>query len=926
MKLSMTLAGACTLVLAALAGCGGGGGSSADTTPPPAVVTPPVAVPTGTSPITLSSATPPATFAALQLKVNIGRVAISGAPVVDFSLTDTDGNAVIGFGSTSLASGAKVASYPNLAFALAKLVPASNGSPSKWVSYIVSTVPTTTVASVPTRPSTDNTGTLVDHGNGTYTYTFYRDVTQMKAFVAAATLAAPNVAADLGDLSYVPTATHRLAMIISGAAPGTGSNTATGVTTVPAVNLASPVNVLYDFIPATGLPVAATDVQRNIVTSASCNTCHAKLGGLVGTASASFHGGTRNDPALCTVCHTDQRKYGRSNVASTNLVFPAGSTTYVADGATVGNLPVLVHKLHLGEGLAKQGYNFAGVLLNATKYPQDIRNCVTCHDGTATAAHPTAQGNNWNTVPNATACGACHDGINFTTGKGVTLADAAAGLSVSPFGHVGGAQANDSLCALCHTPAVIATAHVPVTPPDATNALLVNGGNANTNAASLAGNTANLPAGAIAVSYDLKSVSVNAAGQPTLVFRMLQNGSAVPFNLPTAKKEMWDNFVGSPSAYFVFAVPQDGIAAPADFNASASGYLRSIWNGTATGTGAGTLAGPDANGYYTVTLTGVKIPSSAVMLTGGVGYTYSVSSTQPLTQTNLAAFPTKASPVNPALLTGGLVVVAPDVSMVATGYTARRPIIQSSKCDACHVRLGVFTASNFHAGQRNDGASCSWCHNPARTSSGWPADSAYFVHAIHGSAQRTVPFTWHAASTTDSFADIGYPGVLSNCEACHVPGSYDFSAAANAAAVPNRLYRTVATGTFNGTVGGTNTALAVFSLSPYVVKDNVTSYGTGFAFNAATASQATTPASATTLVISPIATACVACHDDALATAHMKSNGGQIYAPRGTLGTAGVAGTGTGALGAWNSGSGEACLVCHGSGKVADIKAVHPHP
>ena len=168
MKLSMTLAGACTLVLAALAGCGGGGGSSADTTPPPAVVTPPVAVPTGTSPITLSSATPPATFAALQLKVNIGRVAISGAPVVDFSLTDTDGNAVIGFGSTSLASGAKVASYPNLAFALAKLVPASNGSPSKWVSYIVSTVPTTTVASVPTRPSTDNTGTLVDHGNGTY--------------------------------------------------------------------------------------------------------------------------------------------------------------------------------------------------------------------------------------------------------------------------------------------------------------------------------------------------------------------------------------------------------------------------------------------------------------------------------------------------------------------------------------------------------------------------------------------------------------------------------------------------------------------------------------------------------------------------------------------------------------------------------------
>ena len=32
----------------------------------------------------------------------------------------------------------------------------------------------------------------------------------------------------------------------------------------------------------------------------------------------------------------------------------------------------------------------------------------------------------------------------------------------------------------------------------------------------------------------------------------------------------------------MFAVPQDGIAAPADFNASASAYIRNIWNGTGT--------------------------------------------------------------------------------------------------------------------------------------------------------------------------------------------------------------------------------------------------------------------------------------------------------------------------------------------------------
>ena len=180
------------------------------------------------------------------------------------------------------------------------------------------------------------------------------------------------------------------------------------------------------------------------------------------------------------------------------------------------------------------------------------------------------------------------------------------------------------------------------------------------------------------------------------------------------------------------------------------------------------------------------------------------------------------------------------------------------------------------------------------------------------------------SSTTDSFADIGYPGILSNCQACHLPGTYDFSATASASAVPNRLYRTVATGKYNGTSSAS--ALSIFSLSPYVIADNVTDYGTGFSFNAATASQVTTPAAATTLVISPITTACFACHDDALATAHMTSNGGQIYAPRGTLATAGVPGSGSGALGAVSNGNGEACLVCHGPGKVADIKAVHPTP
>src|SRR5205823_4002482 len=127
--------------------------------------------------------------------------------------------------------------------------------------------------------------------------------------------------------------------------------------------------------------------------------------------------------------------------------------------------------------------------------------------------------------------------------------------------------------------------------------------------------------------------------------------------------ELIPDFAGSPSAYFAFAVPQDGKTTPGDFNASGSAYIRNVWNGsgtcsnvpataTTTPTGAGTLTGPDSSGYYTMQLKCVVIPANASMLTGGIGYTYNlgtvnasdstlnfINNNQPLTQINLPAYP-----------------------------------------------------------------------------------------------------------------------------------------------------------------------------------------------------------------------------------------------------------------------------------------------
>jgi len=816
----------------------------------------------------------------------------------------------------------------------------------------------------------------VDNGDGTYSYTFYRDVKTMASTVAGMDAGSSNIA-DLGDLTFDATATHRLTIQIAGNAPGTGTNTPNGVQNVPGVALVKPLDVIYDFVPAGG---TVTDT-RDIVATQNCNECHRQLGGVPGddpeSSGAGFHGGSRNDAQYCVVCHTEQRKYGRTEAPldAGTLTFTSSSTYRVYDRA-IGNFPNQIHHIHAGPVLALKNYNYGGVLFNEVLFPQDLRNCTKCHhqdlpDGGVLAVN----GDNWKTTPSRLACGGCHDGIDFATGKGVTLADAAKGLTqTTTFGglaHAGGAQPDDAQCSQCHVDPTrpqtnINSVHLPVTPPNPQNALVDGGTNANTNAAWIASNPARLPPGAIAVSYDIKSVSLNGQRQPVMVFRMLQNGTPTPFNdfattapnPDTGTKEMWDHFMGSPSMYYVFSVPQDGIAAPADFNASVSGYLRSIWNGTATGTGRGTLTGPDANGYYTGTLTGVTIPTNAVMLTGGLGYSYSVTSTLPLTQTNITnnVNPSQNYPTSPATAAGqtnrmgGLIVIAPDAQKVATGCTTstdplcspRRPIVEDARCNACHQELGTFTEDAFHAGQRNDGTTCSWCHTPNRASSGWSADSTYFVHAIHAAAKREAPFTWDATSTTESFADIAYPGVLRDCQTCHLPGTYDFSASASASALPNKQYRTVATGAFNGTanttittysynsgsascVAGTSspqTALGVFSLSPYITPFPTT-YGVGFSFNAGlTATNpscrpdgtvvAANPAGGTiqadpvTLVNSPIAGVCVACHDSDIERAHFELNGGSIYTPRSTaLNTT------------------ETCMVCHGTGRIADIAVVH---
>ena len=150
---------------------------------------------------------------------------------------------------------------------------------------------------------------------------------------------------------------------------------------------------------------AAGQVWAAMDTNKTCNRCHDPL---------ALHGGTRRDVKLCELCHNDQ------------------VTKDTTSGETF-NGKIFFHKLHMGENLpsVKAGKSYiAGGDWSTVAFPQDIRNCTTCHDTTAKEADI------WLTRPNRDACGSCHDDINWVTGEN----------------HAGGAQTSDAACAKCHIP------------------------------------------------------------------------------------------------------------------------------------------------------------------------------------------------------------------------------------------------------------------------------------------------------------------------------------------------------------------------------------------------------------------------------------------------------------------------------------------
>src|SRR5579862_3015003 len=250
--------------------------------------------------------------------------------------------------------------------------------PNKGEQYTAYTTraATGTVIASTQQPGADSGGTSTPMGSGQYQYTFHTK--------------APS--------GFDATATHTIG--IYGSRNLTTFNLGT--------NYAS---ATFSFVP-NGAKVTHT---RDVIKTASCNACHDQL---------SAHGGSRRGIDMCVLCHTPQ-----------NMDPNTGQTL---------DAKVFFHKLHMGKNLpsviagtpyipAKNQFgtfDFSAVAFPAD--PGDPRRCETCHSQTTGAVQATAFLSN----PTRAACGACHDDVNFATGKN----------------HPGGPQFDDNQCHNCHIP------------------------------------------------------------------------------------------------------------------------------------------------------------------------------------------------------------------------------------------------------------------------------------------------------------------------------------------------------------------------------------------------------------------------------------------------------------------------------------------
>jgi OmcA/MtrC family decaheme c-type cytochrome len=641
--------------------------------------------------------------------------AANGRPTVTFSLMDGEGNGLAGLQPA------------NVRFTAAKLIPGVNGSSSEWRSYIsrvnnpdpaATPVPPALPAAEqqPTEYATFETavsgsacastgGVFAYLGGGNYRYTF------SKALDAYA------------GVSYDPSQTQRFGLQVRGdttCAPGANSQKLLEIASLSLIT-----NGVVDVVPDGGLVAA-----RNVINEQQCDACHVQLGA---------HGGGRTTYDFCVTCHNPY-------------------TVQAATGTSF-DMMYMTHQIHMGGDLAmpfaiwspatatqpgEMEYPFAEVT-----YPQDLRNCLTCHNDSEA-------GSSWRTSVTIANCTSCHDSTTF------------AGANPTH----GGGPATEDQCSACHV-----QSNLPQ--------LTVAGAHAVSIAAPLVPSTPSVSEYAKRFRFEIVSLdaaSFQPGAFPRFTFKVTD---------PTSGNSSY-NLLSSP--YFSGAACTSGAArlafdigwSAADFNNAGSGSgpgqpisLNPLAGCSTTAPAPGVVA--NADGSYTMT-------SSVAIPAGVTGTAVLAFEGHPAGDLDRNGSYTDRIPVKNVYRTAA----------VTGSASPRRQVVDIARCNACHEVLSL------HGNNRTDEPQvCVICHNPAATDinrrkgttmvadTSCPQglrstldglceqtiDMKRMIHVIHAAEFQPAdaPYVVYGFGNNPiDFAEVTYPAgeKVSQCESCHTPDTY----------------------------------------------------------------------------------------------------------------------------------------------------------
>lgn len=710
----------CSAVM--LWGCGSSGGGGSSVSVPVEDNSAAVNDPTPTVPV--NPAVARANWVVVpQLDIAGATVADDGKLTVNFTLVDQSGTPLSGLTGFSFIVAQLAPTYPTYAVGTAQ----GSEDPYFWQSYINRVEDVTQLsggqpnnvgpaAGLPVftkaiQATTESNGTLVDNGGGSYNYTFSTNLKTGTFF--------PEVPAAMGytflgdaNLAFNANRTHRVAIQLSGVTP----------------EERAPVNAWYDFVPSGAVLDPAVHGRKLVAETTSCNACH--------DGRLALHGGNRVEVEYCVTCHNPGTVDANSGF---NL-----------------DMANMTHKIHRGQNLpsvkaddeyAIWGYrgtkhDYSEVLYPSLYYGKtgEPLNCTACHTSTSS----TPDGDNWYTKTSDLACFSCHDKLE--TDK--------------KFAYNGGTSY--SRHALTGTDPY---------PQDQANIAARNCGGCHTGTAFNYRRTSHAHSHDFArpqFRYIIESVAVNANRQPVIRFRIQQRvnaGAAFADMDLLAARASYSPVYGGASTQLSGA-PNFALI----YSTTGTDWDLNLPNGQPATASVGSLAGAF----------GVAVASPVGTLTanGDGSYTTTLNATYPAEATRRAIF------MQGYFQLGTTRLDTPSPLTFVSGDTARREVVEKDKCLGCHGGIG------FHGGNRvDDPLVCAGCHNPRLTSSGplitstanslgrsgEPGDEVTnnlkdMIHGIHGGT--LVGGRNQGSGLYYDFTTIMYPGVLSNCLACHKEGTF----------------------------------------------------------------------------------------------------------------------------------------------------------